>query len=139
MVPFASELTLKHLKRLRSEKKSIVVQFYIAILHSFIQTQRSYSATTSYRLLQPFSVARAVCDLLRAGRPREVRNVVNIARVKATDEKIPETFTTQRPQQLAMSGRSLQRILFNSLHLPYTTQLYQELKLNDATSFSNKW
>lgn len=59
------------------------------------------SSPTIYRLVQRFLQQGTVCDLPRAGRPRAVRNDVNIARVQASIEENPETSTRRRSQQLA--------------------------------------
>jgi len=83
-------------------------------------------------LVQIFRRQGAVCDLSHAGKPRAVRNDVNIAQVQASIEENPETSTGRRSEQLVMSRRPLQRILHN-LHLyPYKIQLVHELYPNDA-------
>ena len=77
------------MERFSREQRTKVVQFYFESLHSIVQTSRSYrnffhvrnapSAPTIYRLVQRFRQQGTVCDLPRAGRPRAVRNDVNIA------------------------------------------------------------
>ena len=132
------------MERLTTKQRTKVVQFYFESQHPIIQTQWSYryffhvrsatSAPTIYRLVQRFRQQGAVCDLPRAGRPRAVRNGVNIARVQARIGENPETSSGRRSQQLVMSRRSLQRILHN-LHLYlYKIQSVHELKPNDAQS-----
>ena len=73
------------MERLGTEQRTKVVQFYFESQHSIIQTQRSFrnapSAPTIYCLVQRFRQQGAVCDLPRVGRPRAVRNDMNIARV----------------------------------------------------------
>ena len=130
------------MERLSTERRIKVVQFCFESQHSIFQTRRSYryffhvrnapSSLTIYRLVQRFWQRGAVCDLPRAGRPRAVRNDVNIARVQASIEKNPKTCTRRRYQQLVMSRRSLQRILHNLHIYPYKIQLVHELKSNDA-------
>ena len=87
-------------ERLSTGQRIKVVQFYFDSQHSIIQIQRSYrnffrvrnapSAPTIYRLVQRFRQQGTVCDLPRAGRPRAVRNDVNIARVQTSIEENPK-------------------------------------------------
>ena len=87
-------------ERFCTEQRIKVVQFYLESQHSIIQIQRSYrhffyvrnapSAPTIYRLVQRFREQRAVCVLPRAGRPRAVRNDVNIARMRASIQENPK-------------------------------------------------
>ena len=81
-------------EKLGTEQRTKVVQFYFESQHSIVQTQRSYrnffhirnapSAPTIYRSVQRIRQQGAVCDFPRAGRPRAVRNDVNIARERAS-------------------------------------------------------
>ena len=123
-------------ERRSTEQRTKVVQFYFESQHSNIQTQRSYrnffqvrnapSSPTIYRLVRRFRQQGAVCDPPRAGRPRAVRNDVNIVRMQASIEENSESSIRRHSQQLVMSRRSLQRILHN-LHLyPYKIQLVHE-------------
>jgi len=76
------------MERLSTVQRTKVFQFYFESQHSIIQTQRSYwhffqvrnarNASTIYRLVQRFRQQWPVCDFPRAGRPRAVRNDVNI-------------------------------------------------------------
>ena len=110
------------MERLCTEQRTIIVQFHFESRHSIIQTLRSYrnvscskctrNAPTIYRLVWRFRQQGSVCDLPCTGRPRAVRNDVNIVRVQANIEENPETSTGRRSRQL-MSRRSLQRILPN--------------------------
>ena len=116
------------MERLGTEQRTKVVQFYFESQHTIIKTQRSHrnffrvrnapSVPTIYRLVRRFRQQGAVSDLLRAERPREVRNDVNIARVKASIEENSKTSNRRRSQQLVMSWRFLQRILHNFGLLP---------------------
>ena len=130
------------MERRSIEQRTKVIQFYFKSQHSITQTQRSYrnffhvlnalDVPTNYRLVQYFPQQGAVCDLPRAGRPRAVRNGMNISRMQASIEENPETSTGRRSQQLVMFRRSLQKMLHNLRLYPCKIQLVLGLKPNDA-------
>lgn len=119
------------------ERAEIVKIFYINN-SSIILSQREYrrkygrrltpSAKTFRRLATQFEQTGTTADRPHVGRPRTIRSRENIDRVREDVVEKPRTSTRKRSTQLAISRRSLQRILVKDLRLfPYKIQVTQKL------------
>ena len=103
-----------------TEQRVKIIEFYFENGRSIVATQGSYMRHFNVRhcpsrpaimsLVMRFQEQGSVTDRSRRGRGQSVRTPENTKDVRRSIEENPTTFTRRRPQELAISRNSLQRI-----------------------------
>lgn len=133
------------------EHHGFAVRTYFENGHSVIATQRAFRLHFNIPCHGPIPDGKAIRHWIEAledngstrrrrgsGRPKTVRTLENVALVKAAVEQSPRRSAWKLSLALAMSNRSLRRILcYDLLFHPYKIMIVQELKPTDFENHRN--
>lgn len=139
--------TVYHLvtmNRWTGEQRGFAVKTYFQNGESFVQTRRVFRRHFKIPRNQPLPSDNAIrtwvnnleqtgsTSKIRGGSARTVRTPENIERVRQAIQKSPRRSALRHATRLAMSDRSVRRILHLDLHFhPYKIQMVQSLNPGD--------
>lgn len=120
------------------KQRAQIVELYIKNSFSIVKTQRAFhkenkvkfapTKRTIHNLYEKFRDRGNLGNVSRPNKKRTKRTNRNIARVKQSVERAPETSAVRRSSQLNISRTTLRRIMHDDLNLfPYKIQCVQQL------------
>ena len=136
--------------RWNSEERAFSVEAYFSNKKSVILTQRAFRSRFNVHPTGPVPDRKSIVTWVttfretgnttrrRSGVPRPVRTSENIEAVRVSLAKSPRCSARKHASALALSDRSLRRILHEDLHYhPYKMAIMHELSERDFTSRRN--